>query len=176
MSRYPKMTLAFIVMGVFGSEAVFAQLKLGYIDSQRILVTYSAAVEAQKKWETEGNAVVLELQKMEEEFRTSQTELEQQSLLLSEAKRREKQAELQEMYLRIQQFQQDKDQEIAARREELLKPVFDEINATIRRIKERDGYDFIFDAAALLAAGDQYDLTDMVLKELGEDTSKGSKN
>jgi len=166
----------FVVMGVFGSEAVFAQLKLGYIDSQKIVMTYTPAVEAQKKWEGERNSIAQELQKMVEELRASQASLEQQSLLLSEAKKREKTQELQEMDRRIQEFQQEKDQELLNRREELLKPVYEEINAAIQKIKERDGYDLIFDATALLEAKEQYDLTDIVLKELGEEPSKGDEN
>lgn len=166
----PLVVLA-VVAVVSGWQTAVAQLKVGYVDSQKIITTFPVAIDAQKKLEAEGAGWGQELQRMQEELRTLQEQLDQQSLLLSEAKKREKGEELQALYVRAQQFQAEKwgqGGEYFKRQEELLQPIFDTINKTIHRIGDEEGYDFIFDSVAgnILHAKENYDITDKVLKEL----------
>ena len=154
---------------------VMAQSKIGYINSQKILATYPAAVDAQKKLEAESNKWGQELQKMEADFQSKKEELEQQSLLLSEEKKRERALALENLATEAQKFQNDKwgeQGEFFRRREELLKPVIDQINEVINQIGDEENYDFIFDSLEgnLLFAKDKYDLTDQVLEELEKKT------
>ena len=161
-----------ILIVLLGTGSVFAQVKMGYIDSQRILATYSKAVDAQKKLEAETAQASDELKKMENDFRAQQERLEQQAMLLNDEKKQQKAQELQELYMKIQQFSQDKQTELANRQDELLKPVFDKINTVINQIGEKDGYDFIFNGSIsgnLVYAKEQYDLTDKVLAELDKE-------
>lgn len=161
-----------ILIVLFGAGSVFAQAKMGYIDSQRILVTYSKAVDAQKKLEAETVQASDELKKMEDDFRAEQERLEQQAMLLNDEKKQQKAQELQDMYMKIQQFSQDKQTELSKRQDELLKPVFDKINTVINQIGEKEGYDFIFNGSVsgnLVYAKEQYDLTDKVLAELDKE-------
>ena len=159
--------LVFIItLCMVGIDYVSAQLKFGYVDIQKVLVTDQESIDAQNKLEDERQAAIQELQKMEEEFTSGQETLNQQSLLLSEEKRRQKTQELQDMYLKIQEYQQNKDQELTNRQTELMKPIYDKINAAIRKIRDQGGYDFIFDTMYLLDAKEQYDLTEELLKEL----------
>ena len=79
-----------IVMGITGGDTLLAQAKIGYVDSQKILSTFAAALDAQKKLEEENATWDQELKKMNEDFKALQVQLEQQSLLLSEAKKKEK--------------------------------------------------------------------------------------
>ena len=176
--RVLKSVLFCAILLVFVSGSAFAQLKLGYIDSQRILATYSEAVEAQKRLESETNKAGEEIKKMEDNLRLEQEKLEQQSLLLNEEKKRQKAQELQEMYLGIQQFGQEKQAELGRRQEELLKPIFDKINDVITKIGDSENYDFIFNgsvAGNLVYAKEQYDLTDKVLEQLSKQISSGLK-
>lgn len=159
---------------------VFAQMKLGYVNSQKILLTYPDAIDAQKKLDAENNKWSTELQKKEEEFRSIQETLEQQSLLLSDAKKQERQQELQNLYVNIQQFQNDKwgeNGEFFKRKEEFFLPIIEKINNAIHKIGEDGDYDFIFDSIAgniLHTKEDKYDLTDLVLEELEKETSKST--
>ena len=155
-----------ILLSVIGVTHVSAQLKFGYIDVARILTVDQESVEAQEKWEAERQAANEEFQRMNEELTQGYEALNQQSLLLSEQKRNEKQQELENLYLEMQQFQIDKEQELADRQVELMQPIYEKINTAIRKIRDRDGYDFIFDTAYLLDAKEVYDLTDVLLEEL----------
>lgn len=170
-----------IVLSLLLSAMAFAQVKLGYVDSQRVLASYPPALEAQKKLEAENNQWAQELQKMQDEIKSKQDRLEQQSLLLSEAKKREAAQEIQNLLLKAQQFQNEKwgeEGEFFKRRAELLKPVFDKINAVIAQLGDEGGYDFIFDtqAGVLLYAQPKYDLTDELLSRLQKETgTSGTK-
>ncbi len=167
---------AILLLAVLFSGSVFAQLKIGYIDSQIILNKLPSAVEAQKKLEEQSNAWAEELQKMGDKIRSLQQQLEQQSLLLSEEKKQEKQDEIQQLYLESQRFQDQKfgqQGELYKKRNELLQPVFDQINEKIQAVAEENAYDYIFDAVAgnILYAKEEYNLTKKILDALGVDTS-----
>lgn len=158
------------VLGCLGSS-VFAQ-KLGYINSQTVMAEFKEAQDAQERldklnreWEAEG----MELRK---EFEQLGEELESQSLLLSEERKKEKRAELQALYTKMQQFQEEKwgpNGEASKREAEILQPVIDKINAAIKKVGEEENFDYIFDsvnANIVYASTSQPDLTQIVLEEL----------
>jgi outer membrane protein len=152
------------------------QAKLAYVDSQKILATFPPALDAQKKLEAENNQWAQEFQKMQEDMKALNDKLEQQSLLLSEAKKKEAAQEIQNMAIKAQQYQTEKwgeEGKFFQRRKELLQPVFDKINVIITKIGEEDGYDFIFDTQAgnLLYAKSSHNLTDDVLAKLEKEGS-----
>lgn len=168
-----------VILLVFPSTG-FAQAKIGYIDSQKILSTYAPAIDADKQLETESNKWGEELQKMENDFQTQREELEKQSLLLSEEKKLERQQELQTLALEAQKYQNDKwgeQGEYFKMREQLLKPIIDKINGVINQVGEDDGYDFIFDTVAgnLVFAKDKFDLTNRILEELEKEKAENTK-
>lgn len=162
-------------------SATFAQnAKLGYINSQKILTDFKDATDVQKKidelnrqWEKEGLEMQKELEQLRQQF-------DSQSLLLSESKKSEKAQEIQNLYLKMQQYQQEKwapgTGEIYKKQEELMKPVLEKINVVIKKIGDDEKYDYIFDTVAgniLYASEQQVDLTDKVLKELEKSISVG---
>jgi outer membrane protein len=152
------------------------QSKLAYVDSQKILATFPPALDAQKKLEAENNLWAQEFQKMQEDMKALNDKLEQQSLLLSDAKKKEAAQEIQNLAIKAQQYQAEKwgeEGKFFQRRKELLQPVFDRINVIITKIGEEDSYDFIFDTQAgnLLYAKATHNLTDEVLARLEKEAS-----
>ena len=151
-----------------------AQSKIGFVDSQKILSTYPAAQDANKKLEEENTQWASELQKLDNELKVKEDELEVQSLILSDAKRKEKQDEIKLLKENILKFQNQKwgeSGEYFKRQEELLRPVFDRIHQVIAAIADDDGYDFILDTVQgnILYSKEKFDLTDEVLRELEKD-------
>ena len=167
--------VALFLMVAFAVPSFAQSNRIAYINSQKILANFKDAIDAQKKidelnrqWEKEGLEMQKELQDLQERF-------ESQSLLLSESKRAEKAQEIQNLYLQIQQFQQEKwapgNGQIYQKQEEFMAPVLEKINAVIKKIGDAEKYDYIFDTVAgnILYAGDeQQDLTDKVLEELNK--------
>ena len=153
------------------TTGAFAQ-KLAYINSQKILANYKEAQDAQERLDEINKEWEAEAREMQRQFQELGEQLESQSLLLSEERQKEKQQELQNLYMRIQQFQNEKwgqNGEFLRKQEEIMQPVLDKINEAIRKIGEEERYDYIFDTVAgniLYASTSQPDLTDLVLEEL----------
>ena len=167
-----------LLMSVCAMGTAFGQIKVGYINSQRVLAILPSAIEARGTLEKESNAWRDELQKMETEFQDRQEQLQQQSMLLSEEKKQEKAGELQALLVRAQQFQNEKwgdGGEFFRRQAELLQPVYDQIKEAIKQVRTSEGYDFILDAVNILDADQKYDLTDKLLKALGVEVPASGK-
>ena len=170
-----KVIFIFSLVLVFAVPGFSQKLKIGYVHSQKVLAEYKEAQDAQTKldeinrqWENEGLELQQRLQQLREQF-------DAQSLLLSEAKKKEKQQEMEALYLQIQKFQRDKwdpqGGEILKKQAELLQPIYDKINEVIKKIGDDEKYDFILDTAnggILYASEAQTDLTDQVLAELNK--------
>ena len=165
------MAIVTIILFLLSSGSVFAQ-KIGYINSQQILASYKEAQDAQerldkinKEWEAEAREMQTQLQEMNDQ-------LQSQSLLLSEERQKEKEQEIQALYIRAQQFQVEKwgqTGEFYKKQDEVMKPVFDKINEAIKLVGEEERFDYIFDTVAgniVYASPNQTDLTDLVIEEL----------
>jgi outer membrane protein len=160
-----------VFLACAGGQVLLGQSKVAYVDSPRILSTFSAAVDANRQLETENNQWAQELRQMQQKFSNVTEELEKQSLLLSDAKKAEKIQERQALYEEIQQYQDriwGENGEYFKRQNELLKPVYDKINEVIQKIAEDEDYDYVLDTAQgnILFAKEEDNLTDRVLEEL----------
>lgn len=174
-SNLKKAILALTLMLVFVVPGFGQKLKIGYVHSQKVLADYKEAQDAQKKldeinrqWESEGMEMQQKLQTMREQY-------DAQSLLLSETKKKEKQQEIEGLFMQLQKFQRDKWDpqagEILKKQAELIQPILDRINGVIKKIGDDEKFDYIFDTATggiLHAGADQPDLTERVLEELNK--------
>jgi outer membrane protein len=146
--------------------------KLAYINSQKIIATYKEAQDAQERLNKISQGWEEEAKGMQKQFQEMGDQLESQSLLLSDERKREKQQELQTLYMKIQQYQTEKwgqTGELYKKQEEVMQPIFDKINVAIKKVAEEQTFDYVFDtvnANIVYASPKQTDLTELVLKEL----------
>ena len=172
MNRFSKFVslLTFSVFVLAGTS--YAQLKIGYVNSKKILDNYKEAQDVQKKLEDLNKAWEEEARNMQREIQELQEKLEAQALVLTEKTKAEKTQEIQNLVLRFQQFQQEKwgpNGQLYQEQQRLMQPVIDKINAAIQKVGETEGFDYIFDVVngnILFASKDQPDLTDRILEEL----------
>ena len=175
MSILVTVSLLLGLMGIFSGGAFGKDLKVGYIDSNRILTEYKGMADVQAKlekakaeWDKETQAREMALDSLREEYDT-------QSLMWSENTRQEKQKVIQEKYADYQRFVNDiiaPTGKFAQRRMELLKPIYDKINGILDQLGKEEDYDFIFDVdiPAVVFAKPEYDLTERVLEALNKET------
>lgn len=173
-----KTVLIFSLLLLFAIPGFAQKLKLGYVHSQQILSSYKEAIDVQKKIDELDKQYQTEGRDLQENLRRLQEQYESQSLLLSDAKKKEKEAEIQNLMLKLQSFQQEKYNpqtgEIYKKQAELLQPVLDKINGIITKLGEAENYDLILDTAAgnILYVSDQVaDLTQKILDELNKSQS-----
>ena len=167
-----KKTGLFIGFLILTSAMAMAQ-KYAFVDSEYIRKNIPAFNTAQeqldklsKQWEKEvadGYAVV------EQMYKTYQTE----SVLLSQdmkAKREEAIISKEKQMKELQNKYFGMEGELFKKREELVKPIQDEILKAIKEIAVDGSYAVIFDTATggnILFANPKFDLSDMVLEKLG---------
>lgn len=142
----------------------FAQDKIGFVNTERILRDSAPALRAQKKLEQEFAKRSQDLQKTEEQLRKMQEQLDKNSVTMSDAQRREKEREFSDMSRDLQRRKREFSEDLNQRKNEELASVIDLANRVIRQIAEKDKYDIIFQDAVY--ASPRIDITDKVIKAL----------
>ena len=173
-------TLLVLVSSV---SLVFGQLKIGYVDSQKIMAQFQEAKDAQQKLDKIRGEYQAEYENKVREYQALAQEIDSQSLLLSEEKKKEKLRMLQDKATEIDQYKFEKlnpeGGEFYRKNQEIFKPVIEKINLVIQKIGRVEEYDYLFDATSgvLVHALPKYDITDQVLEELnrGVTSSKDTK-
>ena len=160
-------TLVFVALSMLiGSSAVAAELKIGFVNTERVFRDAAPAVRAQKKIEQEFAKRDQEIQKMAEQIRKMQENLEKNSVTMPESERRNKEREFGELSKDFQRKQREFREDLNQRRNEELAAVLDRANRTIKAIAESEKYDIIFQEAVY--ASPRIDITDKVIKALDD--------
>ena len=89
--------------------------------------------------------------------------------LLTPVQAQARQADLQKQQEYLQKFEQDANQMVTAKREELLKPILTKVDEAIKSVAKENGYAMIFDTStgSMLFAAETDDVTALVKKKLG---------
>lgn len=154
------------------SFPVFAQVKIGYINSDAIMKELPEAQDAQRKLDNLVQEWQAELRKLESEWKQKYDAYERDKLIMSDQTRAEKEKELVDLENRIMQFREQKfgqNGELFQKQEEFMKPIQNKIFNALEKIAKDEGYDFVFDKSGeilLLYANEKYDLTNKVLQAL----------
>ena len=164
------------------SSAAAAEVKLGFIDSGviRDRLPEFKNVERQlqrlqQQYEKEGVDRESKLIRLQEDLR-------KQELLMSESRKAEMQAQIDESILRLQKFVQEKlgpNGELFRKNVELSSPILGRINAAIEAIAKEDGYDFIFDIAnsgtIVYVDPERYNVTEKLIERLEKEREEQEK-
>ena len=165
--------LAAAVLGMAAVPARAADLKIGYIDSERIIKEYKGTQAAQQQFDQDVQEWNTQAKNYKKDIERLRLELEGQGPMLSEEKKNEREQELQSKLTQYDQFVQSiwgPSGLIAQRNEELTRPIIAKIKTVLSKIGADEQYNVIFDAAdGNIVYGDQnLDLTDRVLQILNQ--------
>ncbi|MBK5103024.1 MAG: OmpH family outer membrane protein [Burkholderiales bacterium] len=152
------------------SSAAAAEIKVGFVNTERVFRDAAPAVRAQKKIEQEFAKRDKEMQGMAEQIRKLQESLEKNAVTMSETERRTKEREFGELNKDFQRKQREFREDLNQRRNDELAAVLERANRAIKAIAESEKYDIIFQEAVY--ASPRIDLTDKVIKAL-EDKPAG---
>ena len=161
-----------IVIGsIILSTFVFADVKIGYIDSNEIMTKFEEVRQVQVSLEKEQRKLQAEMENLIQQLDSLKQEYDRQRLLMSDSRRQEKEQELLRSEQQIQKFQMDKfgpEGEIYRKQNQLLKPVLAKVDEAIQAVGKRQQYDYIMDAVggAIVYALDSNNLTEDVIEEL----------
>jgi outer membrane protein len=161
------LALVFVALSMLiGSGSAAADVKIGFVNTERVFRESAPAVRAQKKIEQEFAKRDKDLQKMAAQVRKMQEDMEKNSVTMSDSERRSKERQLSELNLDFQRKQREFREDLNQRRNEELATVLDKANRAIKAIAESEKYDIIFQEAVY--ASPRIDITDKVIKALAD--------
>ena len=94
--------------------------------------------------------------------------LKDDQALLSEKAKAEKQAVIDNKIKALQEFDMQIRNELMKERNDLLGGIMKDIEKVVSDYAKASGYDMIMNSRMLLYGGEQYDLTDTILKQLNK--------
>ncbi len=147
-----------------------AEFKIGFINTQRVLSDAPQAAKAKKKIEKEFEKRNLELQKLAKQLQGLQESLEKNSMTMSEADRRNKEREFNDLGRDFQRREREFKEDLNLRQNEEMAAIFERVNKAIKTIGETEKFDLIVQEA--LFASSRIDITDRIIKQLGEPAGK----
>lgn len=142
-----------------------AELKVGYVQVDKILKEAPQTAESGKKLEQEFSPRSLELDKMKNQITAIETTLENETLTMSDTERRNKQRQVSNLKIEFQRKQRELREDINIRKNEELSVLQDRINNAVKAVSEADGYDLVM-YGGVAYASKKIDITDKVLKLL----------
>ncbi len=160
------------IIAIFSTLSVLGQ-RFAYIDSDYILNNipeYQAAQmelnELSQQWQSEIEAQFAEIDRLYKEYQA-------ESVLLPEDMRREREAEIiakekEAKDLQMKRFGREGD--LFKKREELMKPLQDQIYTAVEDIATKGNYAIIFDKTGgsnMIFSDVRFDLSDEVLQKMG---------
>ncbi len=143
-----------------------AELKVGYVNTQRIFRDAPAAQKAGKKLEGEFARRDQDLQKMSKQLQGLQENLEKNSVTMAETERRAKEKEFGELSREFQRRQREFREDLNLRQNEENAAVIEKANKAIKQIAEAEKFDLILQDVVWVSP--RLDITDRVIKALAE--------
>ncbi|QAZ41116.1 outer membrane protein chaperone [Methylibium sp. Pch-M] len=162
LSLMPMLAAAVLAAGV--TVAAAQELKIGYVNSERVLREAGPAKAAQAKLESEFSKREKELADVAAKLKTASEKLEKDAPTLAEGDRSRRQRDLVEQDREFQRKRREFQEDLNQRKNEELAGVVDRANKVIKQIFETEKYDVILQEAVF--AGPRVDITDKVIKAL----------
>lgn len=155
--------LATACMG-FSAGAHAQELKIGYVNSERVLREANPAKAAQAKLEAEFGKRERELQDLAQRLKAAADKLERDAPTLSPTEQQRRQRELVEQDRDVQRKRREFQEDLNQRRNEELAAVVERANRVIKQIFDSEKYDVILQEVVF--ASSRVDITDKVIRGL----------
>jgi len=162
------LVLLTVVFGlVFGAAAGAAELKIGYVQVDKLLQEAPQTAESGKKLEKEFSPRSQELDRLQKQIRDLEAALDKDRLTATDADRRNRERDAANLKLEFQRKQRELREDINLRKNEELAVLQDRINKAVTSVAETESFDLVV-YGGVAYASKKIDITDKVLKLLGK--------
>ena len=127
-----------LVALTLAAMSVSAQVKLGHIETQKLIQAMPEWTAAQKTFEEEQKKVNTELNGLREQFQTKLAEYSEKMKTYSEAMRATTEEELQGLQQRIQRFQETAMAQLEKTQNDLMQPVMEKALNAIKEVVKQN--------------------------------------
>jgi outer membrane protein len=166
--------ITLLLLSALSPFATAREYKIGYIDSDRLIARYEAAIEAKKKLDEAISQFEARAESLRADYEKAKAEYESQQLTLSEEGKRAKLTEVESRKRRYDSYLNEiygTGGKIDQKNQELLAPIVARIDSTVRKVAQLAGFALVIDAAkaGIIFAETGLDLTELVLEELNRE-------
>lgn len=151
--------IIFVVLFTFGT--VSNAQKIAYIVSEEIVPEMPAYKKAKSEVEAYGKQLqkILEGKQLEAQQYYQEVSKKGQEGMLTPKQEQEAQAKLQQMQADLQKEAAESDQKLAKKEGELTKPLYEELDAALKKVAKENQYSYILDKKFLLYSEGGIDAT-----------------
>ena len=159
----------FAAVSVVGGAATaqVADIRVGFVNTERLFREAAPAKRAQQKLEREFATRDGEIQKLSKQVQSLQSTLERDGATMADAERRNRERDLANLTRDLQRSQREFREDLNLRRNEELSSVQERANKVIQQIAEAEKYDLIVQDPVVYAS-QRIDITEKVIKALAD--------
>ena len=162
MSTLTRQIFFAVVLGLTAFCAQADEIRIGFINTDRIFKESNTAKQAQTKLEQEFSKREKDLIDVEKTFKSAVEKFERDATTLSESQRMSRQKQLGEQDRDFQRKRREFQEELNARKNEEFQQVLERANRVIKQVAEAEKYDLVLQEAVYI--NPKHDITDKVLK------------
>ena len=154
-----------LISAMFGGASVSVaaqEIRIGFINTDRIFKEANTAKQAQTKLEQEFSKREKELNEFGANLKNGVEKFEREAPTLSESQRLARQKQLGEQDSEFQRKRREFQEELNARKNEEFQLVLERANRVIKQVAESEKYDLVLQEAVYI--NPKHDITDKVLK------------
>ncbi len=151
-----------VVLGLAAFCAHAEEIRIGFINTDRIFKESNTAKQAQAKLEQEFSKRERDLIDVEKTFKSAVEKFERDAPTLSESQRMSRQKQLGEQDRDFQRKRREFQEELNARKNEEFQQVLERANRVIKQVAETEKFDLVLQEAVYI--NPKHDITDKVLK------------
>jgi len=166
ISVYLFSLISFGILSV-ATSASGQELKIGFVNTDRVFKEAAPALRSQKKLQEEFAPRDQEIKDVNAQATEVKAKLEKDGLTMAESEKRALESELARLSREIQRLQREFREELNLRKQEELKVILRIANEEIDKIAAEEKYDLILQEAVYRS--DRLDITDKVIKALEDD-------
>jgi len=158
MKKLLKVALVAVCM-VFAGNIAKTQVKVGYIAFDQLVDQMPETKTIRTQMEAYQKQFIDQLTTMNNELQQKGQAYQAQRATMTDAVRTVKESELNDLQKRMNDYQNNAQQQVTAKTNELSKPLFDKVRAAIAQVAKEKGYTYVLNSTQ----------TDLIVSPPGDD-------
>lgn len=162
--------IALTALMLITASASFAQksAKYGHINSNELLTLMPERAAAAAKIDTLAKEIERQMRELMTEYQNKYEKFERDAPNMADLVKKDKLEEIKSLETRIRNFQQDAQNSLEQKEQELIEPILTKAKKAIEEVAKENGYTYIFDTSvgALLYWEESDNVLNLVKKKL----------
>ncbi len=163
------MIYKFFVLALLFTASItsHAELKIGFVQVDKILQEAPQTIESNKKLEKEFSSRTDKLKADVKALKERESSFSKDALTMKDSERGTKEKSLSQLRVDVQRIERELREDIIIRRNEELGGLQEQINKAVTAVSKAEGYDLVL-YNGVAYASEKIDITDKILKSLGK--------